>query len=127
MGAVSVLPDPDVCKTEKFVESADFWTCLVAEPVPCHYVVQIGAIRFCSIASKRGTVLKRKLEDRKITVRYADATLGVVPRTQLAGLIESGSITAFQRSSGWVDITRDRIRSESSHWQFKGLQRRSGR
>ena len=119
------LPNPEVCKTEKFISSADYWTCLVAEPDPCHYAVKIGNFNICSIASKSGTALKRKIEEKKITVRYADTSLGAVPRAELDELIESGRITAFRRSSGWVDVTKDPIRSELSHWQFKGLQRRA--
>lgn len=127
MGTSSMLPNPDVCKTEKSPLSAEFWTCLVPDPDPCHYVVKIGEIKFCSIASKRGTVLKRKLEDRKISVRYADASLGVVSRSQLDELIEAGSIAAFERSNGWVDISTGPIRRKSSQWQFRGLQRRARR
>ena len=119
-------PNPEVCKTEKFISSADFWTCLVAEPDPCQHVVQIGIFKICSIASKSGTALKRRIEDKKIFVRYADSSLGVIPRGKLDELLESGRITAFERSSGWVDITKDPIRSNVSQWQFKGLQRRAG-
>ena len=120
------LPNPEVCKTEKFISSADYWICLVADPDPCQCVVKIGNFKICSIASKSGTALKRKIEDKKIFVRYADTSLGVVPRVKLDELIESGRITAFKRSSGWVDITKDPIRSRLSRWQFKGLQRRGG-
>jgi hypothetical protein len=127
MGTSSVLPHPDVCKTVKYIDSADFWTCLAPDPDPCHYLVKIGEIMLCSIASRRGTVLKRKLEGKQIPVRYADASLGAVSRAQLDKLIEAGSIAAFKRSSGWVDITRDPIRKTTSHWQFRGLQRRAGR
>ena len=127
MGTSSELPNPEFCRTEKSHLSPDFWTCLAPAQEPCHYVVTIGEIRFCSIASRRGTVLKRKLEDRKIRVRYADASTGFVTRSQLDECIETGRIAAFERSSGWVDITRDPVRRRSSCWQFKGLQRRSGR
>jgi len=127
MGTSSILPNPAVCKTTKYIESADFWTCLAPDTVPCHYVMNIGAIKFCSIASKRGTLLKRKLEDRKIAVRYRDDSQSVVNRSQLDELIETGSIAAFMRSGGWVDITVGPIRRQSSLWQFKGLQRRARR
>jgi hypothetical protein len=127
MGTSSELPNPAFCRTEKSLLSNDFWTCLAPDADPCLYVVKIGEIRFCSIASRRGTVLKRKLEDRKIRVRYADASTGFVSRSQLDEYIETGRIDAFERSSGWVDITRDPVRRKSSSWQFKGLQRRSGR
>ena len=126
METSSVLPNPEVCKTEKFILSADYWTCLVAEPDPCLYVVKIGNFNICSIASRSGTALKRKIEEKKIFVRYADNSLGVVPRVMLDEFIESGRIIAFKRSSGWVDITKDPIRSKLSQWKFKGLQRRSG-
>jgi hypothetical protein len=127
MGTCRGLPDPEVCKIEKFISSADFWTCLVAEPVPCQYVVAIGAVQICSIASKKGASLKRKIEGKKIAVRHVDSSLGVVSQVMLDELIESGRITSFQRSSGWVDIAADPIRKNSSQWQFKGLQRRAGR
>ena len=121
------LPHPEVCKTEKFIVSADYWSCLVPEPSPCIYVVRIGDVRICSIASRRGTLLKRKIEEKKIEVRYSDDSLGVAPRARLDALIDAGSIAAFKRSNGWVDVAKDPIRSTVSHWQFKGLQRRSGR
>ena len=121
------LPAPEVCKIEKFISSADYWTCLVEEPAPCQYVVIIGTVQICSIASKSGASLKRKIEGRKIVVRYADSSLGIVSQATLDGLIESGRISAFERSSGWVDIVNDPIRKKSSHWRFKGLQRRAGR
>lgn len=127
MGTSARLPHPDVCKTEKFISSADYWTCLVTEPDPCHYAVHIGNFKICAIASKSGTALKRKIEDKKVFVRYADGSLGVVPRARLDGLIASGSIAAFERSSGWVEITNGPLRSKSSRWQFKGLQRRERR
>ena len=127
MGTCRGLPDPDVCKIEKLISSADYWTCLVEEPAPCQYVVTINTVPICSIASKRGASLKRKIEGKKVVVRYADSSLGVVSQVTLDELIEAGRITAFERSSGWVDIASDPIRKESSHWQFKGLQRRAGR
>jgi hypothetical protein len=121
------LPDPEVCKIEKFISSADYWICLVEEPAPCRYVVTIGSVPICSIASKKGTTLKRKIEGKKVVVRYADSSLGVVSQVTLDELIASGKITGFKRSNGWVDIINDPIRKESSLWQFKGLQRRAGR
>ena len=121
------LPAPEVCKIEKFISSADYWTCLVEEPAPCQYIVIIGTVQICSMASKSGAWLKRKIEGKKIVVRYADSSLGVVSRGALDELIESGRISAFERSSGWVDIANDQIRKESSPRRFKGLQRRTGR
>lgn len=126
MGTSLELPHPDVCRAEKFVASADYWACLVADPDPCRYVLTIGEIRICSIASRSGTQLKRKIENRKIPVRYADSSVGAVARGRLDELIESGGITAFERSNGWVDIAKDPIRSRLSQWQFRGLQRRVG-
>ena len=120
------LPNPEVCKTEKLIASADYWACLVAEPHPCQYALKIGIIKICSIASKGGTALKRKIEKKKIFVRYADSSLGAVPQVRLDELLESGRIIAFERSTGWVDISKDPIRSNVSQWQFKGLQRRAG-
>jgi hypothetical protein len=120
------LPAPEVCKIEKFISSADYWTCLVEESAPCQYVVIIGTVQICSIASKSGASLKRTIEGKKIVVRYADSSHGVVSKVTLDELIESGRISAFKRSSGWVDIVNDPIRKKSSHWRFKGLQRRAG-
>jgi hypothetical protein len=116
-----------VCKIEKFVPFADYWTCLVEEPASCQYVVTIGTVPICSMASKQGTSLKTKIENKKIAVRYADSSLGTVSKVMLDELIASGRITAFRRSSGWVDIAYDIIRKDSSQWRFRGLQRRSGR
>lgn len=120
------LPAPEVCKIEKFIASADYWSCLVEDPAPCQYVLRIGAIQICSMASKSGTWLKRKIDGKKIVVRYADSSHGVVLPAMLDELIESGRISAFIRSSGWVDIANDPIRKASSQSRFKGLQRRAG-
>jgi len=120
------LPAPEVCKIEKFIASADYWSCLVEEPATCQYVVMIGTIQICSMASKSGAWLKSKIDGKRIVVRYADYSFGVVLQTLLDELIESGRITAFMRSSGWVDIAQDPIRKASSYSRFKGLQRRAG-
>jgi hypothetical protein len=120
------LPAPEVCKIEKFIPYADYWTCLVEEPVSCQYVVTIGTVQICSMASNSGAWLKRKIDAKRILVRYADSSLGVVLNVALDELIESGRISAFKRSSGWVDITEGPIRKKSSHGRFRGLQRRAG-
>jgi len=120
------LPAPEVCKIEKLVSSADYWACLVDEPAPCQYVVIIGTVQICSMASKCGTWLKRKVEGRKVVVRYADSSLGAVSRAALDEMIESGRISAFVRTSGWGDIGNDPIRKKSSLWRYKGLQKRVG-
>lgn len=119
------LPAPEVCKIEKFIAFADYWSCLVEEPAPCQYVVMIGAVQICSMASKSGTWLKKKIDGKRILVRYADSSIGVVLQVKLDELIESGRISAFRRSSGWVDVANDPIRKESSPGRFKGLQRRA--
>jgi hypothetical protein len=119
------LPNPDVCKTEKLAVTVDFWSCLVEEADCCLYLLKMGTTKICSIGSRSGTRLKRKIEDKKVYVRYPDASQGVVPRVKLDELIESGRIIAFERSSGWVDINKDPIRRKCSQWQFKGLQRRA--
>jgi len=121
------LPAPNICKIEKLVSSADYWTCLVEDPAPCQYVVAIGTAQICSMASKSGAMLKMKIDGKKIVVRYADSSLGLVSRAMLDKLIEFRRISAFERSSGWVDIVNGPIREETSHWRFKGLQRRAGR
>ena len=120
------LPAPEVCRIEKFISSADYWTCLVAEPVSCQYVVTIGAVQICSMASKSGSLLKWKIDGRKIAVRFVDSSPGIVSKATLDELIASGRIAAFRRSSGWVDIATDPIRKSSSQLRYKGLQRRAG-
>lgn len=121
------LPAPEICKIEKFVASADYWACMVEDPAPCHFVVSIGTVPICSLASKSGTWLKKKIDGQKIAVRYVDSSPGIVSKTQLDKLIESGRIAAFMRASGWVDIARDPIRKGSTQWRYKGLQRRANK
>jgi len=121
------LPAPNVCRIEKFVSSADYWTCLVENPAPCQYVVTIGTAQICAMASKSGAMLKMKIDGNKIVVRYADSSLGLVSRAMLDKLIEFRRISAFERSSGWVDIVNGPIREERSFCRFKGLQRRASR
>ena len=127
MGTVSNLPDVDVCRMEQSSLSPEFWACLVPESDSCNYLVKIGSIALCALASKKATLLKRKLDNGRVAVRYADDTFGLVTRTELNELIETRNIVGFQRSSGWVDIAKDPIRSRTSSWQFRGLQRRSVR
>jgi len=121
------LPAPNICHIEKFVSYADYWVCLVEDPAPCQYVMKIGTAKICSMASKSGTLLKMKIEGKKIVVRYADSSLGLVSRAMLDKLIEFRRISAFERASGWVEIVNGPIREKTSLWRFKGLQRRAER
>lgn len=125
METCRMLPAPKVCKVEKLSAYADYWSCLVEEAAACQYVVMIGAVQICSMASKRGSWLKIKIDGKRIAVRYADSTLGVELQGNLDDLIASGRISAFRRSSGWVDIANDPIRKGTPLGQFKGLQRRA--
>lgn len=121
------LPAPEVCRIEKFVSGTEYWTCLVEEPASCPYVVTMGCVQICAMASKQGTWLKQKIDANKIAVRYLDASLGIVSKRRLDELIESGAISAFQRSSGWVDLACDPIREGVGHMRYSGLQRRADR
>ena len=121
------LPNPAVCKTQQLAAGVDYWHCAVEAPYACPYLLKIGVINICSIASKSGTKLKRKIEEKKISVRFRNDSIGAVSKAILGELIESGEITSFERSSGWVELSSARIRNQSSLWQFKGLQKRSGR
>jgi hypothetical protein len=47
---------------------------------------------------------------RQIRVIYENNTTGLIKRNRLEELIDSGSITKFFRSSGWVTISDDPIR-----------------
>jgi len=48
-----------------------------------------------------------------ISVLYENNTYGMIKSTKLADFINSGAITKFFRSSGWVTISVDPIRKAS--------------
>jgi hypothetical protein len=51
---------------------------------------------------------------RLISVIYENNTSGLIKRNRLEEFINSGSITKFFRSSGWVTISNDPIRQTNS-------------
>jgi len=60
-----------------------------------------------------------------IKVKYTDNTIGYIPCDQLQDLLDSNRINAFQRSSGWVDPSRDTLRKQGSQIKYNGPNRRS--
>ncbi len=121
------LPDPASCTTKKISARVDYWICMVPEPDYCPYILKICGLDICAIASKSATNLKRKIEEKRIAVRYKDKSVGMVSRKLLKDLIESEKIAAFERATGWVDLEKDPTLRKSTEWKFKGLQRRDDR
>ncbi len=121
------LPNPASCMTKKISARVDYWFCMVPEPDTCPYILKIGGLDLCAIASKSATNLKRKIEDKRIAVRYKDKSVGMVSRTLLKDLIDSEKIAAFERATGWVDLDKYPTLRSSTEWKFKGLQRRDDR
>lgn len=59
-----------------------------------------------------------------IMVQYKDNSFGNVRNEALDGLIDSSSIVAFRRRSGWVEIGRDPIRGGGVPRPYDGEDRR---
>jgi hypothetical protein len=59
----------------------------------------------------------------QIQVRYKNGVQGLVDSSVLEKLIESGEITHFRRSPGWVSVTTAKTRGVSEH-AYSGLERR---
>jgi len=57
-------------------------------------------------------------------VQFTNNTFDFVPSIELNNLIQTNSIVGFRRSSGWVDISKDRIRKEISPKRYFGRERR---
>jgi hypothetical protein len=55
-----------------------------------------------------------------IRVRYCDNSYGMVDDSQLENLISTDRIMEFRRSSGWVRIGSDRIRSQRPERRRRG-------
>lgn len=60
----------------------------------------------------------------KIIVQYRDNTFRHVQNHLLDDLIDSGEIVAFRRSSGWVELGKDQLRSKRPQANYDGLERR---
>ncbi|MBI1921309.1 MAG: hypothetical protein HYS23_09555 [Geobacter sp.] len=61
----------------------------------------------------------------RIIVQYRDNTFKHVQNQLLDDLIDAGEIMAFRRSSGWVEIGRDQLRSKRAQPNYAGLERRA--
>ena len=59
-----------------------------------------------------------------IMVHYGNSTFGFVENRALDDLIDSQTIIAFRRESGWVQIGLDPIRKKSVSQPFEGRERR---
>jgi hypothetical protein len=59
----------------------------------------------------------------QIQVRYKNGIQGLVDSSVLEKLIESGEITHFRRSPGWLSVTTAKTRGVSEH-AYSGLERR---
>ncbi len=59
-----------------------------------------------------------------IKVIYRDNTADMVKDYLLEGLIGSGRVVAFRRSSGWVTVGKDPVRSGKR--DYAGVERRRG-
>jgi len=59
-----------------------------------------------------------------IMVHYGNSTFGFVENRALDDLIDSQTIIAFRRESGWVQIGLDPIRKKSVPLPFEGRERR---
>ncbi len=59
-----------------------------------------------------------------IRVRYKDGRIDLIPSQNLDELIVLSEIDQFERSSGWVVVGRDPIRS-TLRGQYYGRERRS--
>lgn len=127
MAMSSDLPNQAACSTKRISTRVDYWMCMVQEPDTCPYILKIGRLDICSIASKSATNLKRKIDEKRIAVIYKDKSVGMVSRTLLKDLIESKRISAFERATGWVDLDKEPTLRRSVEWKFKGLQRRDDR
>jgi hypothetical protein len=66
------------------------------------------------------TITAKKDIPMLIRVRYCDNSYGMVDDSQLENLISTDKIMEFRRSSGWVRIGRDRIRSQRLERRRRG-------
>ncbi len=61
-----------------------------------------------------------------IMVQFANRTFGYVRNDDLDELIDTGGIVSFRRSSGWVEIGKDPVRTKRPTDQYAGPERRGG-
>ncbi len=59
-----------------------------------------------------------------IKVQYKDNTFGDVAADALDHLIASGSIVAFRRRDGWVEVGIDPLRRQGAPAEYAGEERR---
>jgi hypothetical protein len=59
-----------------------------------------------------------------IQVKWTDNKYDYVKDFMLDGLIASGSVARFLRSSGWVTIGVDHVRTKTPHVAYDGTERR---
>jgi NADPH-dependent curcumin reductase CurA len=60
-----------------------------------------------------------------VQVNWTNNRYDYVKDFMLDSLIEAGVVARFLRSSGWVTIGEDPIRSDSGHKEYTGGERRS--
>ncbi len=63
----------------------------------------------------------------EIYVRYQDNSYGCVSNLDLDDMINDGSIVAFRRSDGWVEISSGPLRGRGEHKEYTGPERRGTR
>jgi hypothetical protein len=61
-----------------------------------------------------------------IQVHWTNGSYNYVQDFMLDSLIEAGGVSRFLRSSGWVTVGVDRIRSSGSRRRYLGAERRLG-
>src|SRR5512144_854415 len=59
-----------------------------------------------------------------IMVQFENKTFGYVRNDDLDELIETGAISSFRRSSGWVEIGKDPVRTKRTADAYAGPERR---
>jgi hypothetical protein len=60
-----------------------------------------------------------------VQVKWTNNSYDYVKDFMLDSLLEAGVVARFLRSSGWVTVGVDPIRSSSSNLEFNGRERRS--
>ncbi len=61
-----------------------------------------------------------------IMVQFENKTFGYVRNDDLDELIETRGIISFRRSSGWVEIGKDPVRTKRTSDEYVGPERRDG-
>ena len=60
----------------------------------------------------------------KIHVQFSNKTYGIVSDSDLQEMLDNGSIIAFRRADGWVDIDAGPLRGKENHDDYAGPERR---